>query len=146
MQEKGYSFVQIRPEIRYEFVSVSDEKEVKKVVVLSPIENQQFYNLALLDTLSNGQLSDIIETNNRDMITVLATVIKIIDDFLDNNPNIIVLFKGSDERRQRLYRIIIGRELKHIQEKFKVFGGKNSSIEPFEENQPYEFFLISKHN
>jgi hypothetical protein len=146
MQEKGYSFVQIRSEVRYEFVSVSAEKEVKKVVVFSPIENQRFYNLALLDTLPNGQLSDITETHNQDMITVLATVIKIVDDFLDANPQIVVLFKGSDERRQRLYRIIIGRELTLIQQKFRVFGGKDNIIEPFRENQPYQFFLISKYN
>jgi hypothetical protein len=144
MQEKSYSFVQIRSEVRYEFVSVSAEKEVKKVVTFVPTEIDNVYNLALLDELPDGTTSDTTETKNNDMITVLATVIKIIDDFLDKDNNALVFFQGSDERRQRLYQIVISRELDEIQKQFWVFGGNDSTPEPFVKNKNYEFFLISK--
>ncbi len=65
------------------------------------------YNLALLDVLEGGHYSDLSETNNIDFQLVMATVIDILKDFLHEFPDKIVTFKGSDERRQRLCRIII---------------------------------------
>lgn len=77
------------------------------------------------------------------MRIVLATVIRIIDDFLHQYPNAIVLFRGSDERRQRLYRLIINRELSEIQKKFIVLGGFDDlQPESFQADQQYDYFLI----
>jgi len=49
MNETSYPFGQTRAEFRYEFTSVSKQKEVRKVVLFSAGEDDQFYNLALLD-------------------------------------------------------------------------------------------------
>lgn len=117
MNENTYPFTLSRTEYRYEFVSISDKKEVRKIVLLSQTGDIGTYNLALLDLLENSELSDISETNNDDMITVFATVIKIISDFFNKVPNSNVVFKGSDKRRQRLYRIIIGKEISEISKK-----------------------------
>ena len=59
-------------------------------------------------------------------------------------PHSNVVFKGSDKRRQRLYRIIIGRELTEISKKFEVFEGIGDSVLSFESNKLYEFYLIKK--
>lgn len=143
MEEKSYIF-QKRNDKRYEFYSKSQEREVKKVVVFSERGNGGVYNLALLDVLENGQYSDLSETNNNDFRMVMATVIDILKDFLNEFPDKIVTFKGSDERRQRLYRIIIARELTTINESFNVFGLINKNIEEFEQNIKYELFIIKK--
>ena len=143
MEEKPYIF-QKRNDKRYEFYSKSEEKEIKKLVIFSERSNGGTYNLALLDVLEDGQYSDLSETNNNDFQTVMATVIDILKDFLNEFPDKIVTFKGSDERRQRLYRIIIARELKSIIEHFNVFGLINENVEEFEQNVKYKLFIIKK--
>ena len=144
MNENAYPFTLSRTEFRYEFVSISAKKEVKKIVLLTETVNISIYNLALLDLLKDGELSDISETNNDDLKTVLATVFQIMDDFLNKMPRYSVVFSGSDDRRQRLYRIVIVRELKEITKKFSVFGGIGDIILPFEANKTYDFYLIKK--
>jgi hypothetical protein len=147
MEEKSYSFSLVRTEFRYEFLSISAEKAVKKVVLFTETSSSMVYNLALLDELENGELSDISETNNNDLVTVMATVIQIIDEFLRIKPDCFVIFKGSDERRQRLYRIIISRELFKIQQKFDIFGGIGDDfITDFEPNKKYDFYIIRQKN
>lgn len=143
MEEKAYSFSLARTEFRYEFFSTSTEKVVKKVVLFTETSASMVYNLALLDELENGELSDVSETNNNDLVMVMATVIQIVEEFLKIKPEYFVIFKGSVERRQRLYRIIISRELLKIQKKFDIFGGiSEDSIVNFEPNKEYDFYII----
>jgi hypothetical protein len=62
---------------------------------------------------------------------------------LNQYPTAILHFRGSDERRQRLYRLIISRELSEIQKKFIVLGGFDDfQPAPFQANQQYDYFLI----
>ena len=144
MNESYYPFGQPQIQYRYDFVSISREKEVLKRVLFTLTDTEQVYNLALLDVLPNGDVSDITETKNKDMRVVLATVVRIIVDFLNKNPQVIVLFQGSDEKRQRLYRIVINREIETVLEQFRIFGSIDDEIEPFIANRPYDFFFIIK--
>jgi hypothetical protein len=145
MDENYYQYERPISEIRYNFKSVSYEKEVCKRVIFTTSNYQNFYNLALVDVFEDGTVSDITETRNKDMITVLATVIKIIEEFLSQYPKSFIIFQGSDERRQRLYRLIINKEMPNIQKKFIVLGGfDESQPEPFQTNQQYDYFIISK--
>ena len=93
MNELPYEFSLVKKEFRYEFLSVSPLKEVQKVVLLTQTQYSSIYNLALLDTLENGMLSDMSVTDNDDLKTVLATVIKIINSFLNENPNSFDIFR-----------------------------------------------------
>ncbi len=145
MNERPYEFSLVKKEYRYEFLSVSPLKEVQKVVLLTQTQYPNIYNLALLDTLENGILSDISVTDNDDLKTVLATAIKIINSFLNENPNSFVIFKGSDDRRHRLYRIVISRELAEIEKSFKVLAIKNNEIISFSSEIEMDFYLIGKH-
>ncbi len=145
MEEKYYPFERPISEVRYNFKSVSNEKEVSKRIIFTTSDYQNFYNLALVDVFEDGSISDITETRNKDMITVLATVIKIIEEFLNQYPETFIIFQGSDERRQRLYRLIISREMPNIQKKFIVLGGFDGfQPKPFQINQEYDYFIISK--
>ena len=144
MNENAYPFTLSRTEFRYEFVSISAKKEVRKIVLLTETAVSKIYNLALLDLLENGELSDISETNNDDFKIVISTVIQIINNFLDQNHHCFVIFSGSDSRRHRLYRIIISRELTEISRKFVVLGVNNDTPYPFEIDTAYEFYENSK--
>ena len=73
MEEKSYPFSVITNEYKYEFLSISETKQVKKVVLFTKVSRENVYNLALLDELENGELSDNTETNNNDLQTVLST-------------------------------------------------------------------------
>jgi hypothetical protein len=144
MDEKPYSFSLSRTEFRYEFESVSQEKVVQKVVLFTQTDSPQIFNLALLDVLEGGKMSDVSVTNNDDLRTVIATVFKIIEDFLNKNQDRFVIFKGSDDRRQRLYRIVIGRELELLQQNFQIWGVVDNEITIFEINKEINFYLIGK--
>jgi len=145
MNELTYEFSLVKKEFRYEFLSVSPLKEVQKVVLMTQTQYSSIYNLALWDTLENGTLSDMSVTDNDDLKTVLATVIKIINSFLNENPNSFDIFKGSDARRHRLCRIIISRELVEIEKSFKVLAIKNNEIISFASENEMDFYLIGKH-
>ena len=143
MDESPYSFFAEPIEIRYDFDSVSDTKLVKKIVRLTETNLPNVFNLALLDLLDDGSESDLSVTDNNDLRTVLATVMRITDNFLVKFPEKIVTFAGSDERRTRLYRIVIGRELDAIQQRFVVTGQfGNGLLEDFKPNRNYKQFYI----
>jgi hypothetical protein len=142
MNENGYNFTENIDEYQYDFLSISDKKTVQKVVILTVTENPKIFNLALFDRLENGLLSDISESKNNDLEIILATVFKIIEKFLTKNFDKFVLFRGSDDRRQRLYRIAISRELEQLLERFNVWGVVAGTPVPFSKNQEFEFYLI----
>lgn len=144
MDETPYPFTQPRTEVRYQFQSVSSQKIVQKVVLFTETERPEVYNLALLDLLDAGVLSDITVTDNRDMKVVLATTIQIAADFLSRNSGKVITFTGSDDRRTRLYRILLNRELDRIQQAFVILGEMNHQIEIFQPNRPYSRFYILK--
>lgn len=90
-------------------------------------------------------LSDITESRNKDMKTILATVMGIIINFLEANLGKIIAFKGSDERRQRLYRLIISRDLNELEKEFVILGiSSEGESEPFQSNRLYDYFVILK--
>lgn len=144
MDEPTYPFTLPRTEVRYQFQSVSGQKIAHKVVLFTQTERPEIYNLALLDLLDTGILSDITVTDNKDMKIVLATTMRITADFLDINPGKIVTFTGSDDRRTRLYRILLSRELARIQQEFVILGEVNHPVEIFQPNQPYSRFYTLK--
>lgn len=145
MDESQYTFENPITEIRYDFKSISREKEVNKRVIFTTSDFQNVYNLALVDVLEDGRLSDITESRNKDMKTILATVMGIIINFLEANPDKIIAFKGSDERRQRLYRLLISRDLNELEKEFVILGiSSEGESEPFQSNRLYDYFVILK--
>ena len=122
MDKTPYSFSVQPIETWYDFDSVSDNKIVKKIVGLTETNLPDIFSLALLDVLDDGSKSDLSVTDNGDLRTVLATVMRITDNFLTKFPQKVVTFSESDNRQTRLYRIVIGREVDAIQRRFVVFG------------------------
>lgn len=146
MEEQAYTYSQPITEISYDFTSVSQEKHVAKRITFTSISYQNAYHLALLDVLGDGSTSDITESRNKDMRTILATVMQVIGEFLTAHPQKLVIFKGSDPRRHRLYRVLISRDLANIQVAFNIFGliENQEAPEIFQTNQSYEYYIITK--
>lgn len=145
MDETPHDFSAQPVNIRYDFQSVSDAKTVSKIVRFTESHLPAVFNLALLDLMDDGTESDLNVTNNDDMRTVLATVMRVIDNFLTKFPEKIVAFTGSDDRRTRLYRIVIGRELAAIEKRFRVAGElPGGNIERFQPNENYLHFYITR--
>lgn len=127
----------------YSFVSVSPAKTIQKLIFFTASE-PGIYNMALVDLLESGELSDTSISNNQDMETVLATVIQILSDFLHHKLDAVVTFQGSTPERTRLYRLIISKFLAEIVFTFDVGGVTLSGeYEPFRPNQNYTGFVVS---
>lgn len=145
MHEKGYPFKLIPGELIYKFESVSTNKRIQKAVLFTTTEREWVFNLALVDVDEDNQMRDDVESKNGDLVTVLATVFRIVEHFLKIRPNCVVMFRSNDDRRQRLYRIVLSRQLSYISEKFGIFGGQRGKAVPFIANTDYEQYYIKLH-
>lgn len=123
MNEESYPFNAAYGPFLYLFESLSANKKIQKAVLFTGFQGNSIFNLALLDVNEHGLLDGEVESNNGDLLTVLATVFRIAGHFLENNPGSMVMFRGSEKRRHRLYRIMLSRELHSISKKFRVYGG-----------------------
>ncbi|WP_439559695.1 DUF6934 family protein [Dyadobacter sp.] len=144
MDQEAYQFSLAPNKFRYYFDSTNGSRKVRKVVLFTESEHHEVYNLALLDTLEDGKMSDQTETRNGDMITVLATVYQIVIHFLEQNNTCSVFFRGSDVRRHRLYRIIIGKYYRELSVDHAILGLYNKRILPFQTNQSCDYYIIEK--
>jgi hypothetical protein len=103
MNEESYPFTAIQCPYVYQFESVGENKTIQKFVAFTRTKSKIIYNLALLDRTEDGLFSDQAESNNGDLITVLSTVFHIVEHFLAANPQSLVMFRGHEKRRHRLY-------------------------------------------
>ena len=136
-------FDEVDEAIFYAFTSISAQKAIQKIIIFTPI-NQDTYNLALVDLLESGELSDTAVSGNQDMEQVLSTVIQIILHFLQDKPMVSILFRGSTPGRTRLYRAIIGKYWTEIAGLCMVEGvTSDNQVELFQPNQNYTAFVVS---
>jgi hypothetical protein len=147
-----YPFVRIIGN-RYEFTSTG-KRHVRKVVIFDVVSDPDLYNLAfgdLLPGLPEGEIDDFSNTDNGDMVRVLATVIRILIDFLHRNPQATVFFTGSTEARTNLYRRIISRYSIAYQRRYEIMAsiwvkGKFKKVEfdPCFKGEYFDFFIKRK--
>jgi hypothetical protein len=88
---------------RYTFVSKGRKGAVLKVVQFSPTSAKNVINLSFGDLQPDGTVNDTVNTNNNDIIRVMATVIEIVNDFAAENPGIKIVFAGGNHVRTSLY-------------------------------------------
>lgn len=136
--------IQVNEKNTYSFISVGRRGLILKVVRFDEIEPDVF-NLGFGDfDFEKQTLSDSIVSDNGDMEKILATVVSILNDFLQNNPKFSVFIVGSTLSRTRLYQIAINRYYEDFKVYFEIFGFKNSEFEVFQKNVNYESFLVRK--
>ena len=130
----------------YEFVSVGENGEVKKVVEYSRMNIENFYNLGFGDYDEERQeVNDRVVTNNGDSLKVLATVASTVYAFTGRHPDAHIFATGSTEVRTRLYRMGITNNLVEIRKDFHVYGMRqDETFEEFIVREDYVGFLITK--
>lgn len=129
----------------FEFCSKGPNGIIRKQVRFQPIDHASaIFNLVFGDQDSTGKINDLIITDNKDGLKVLATVADTLYKFFENNPGCFVYAKGSTKARTRLYRMGVSNNLREIEKDFQIFGYINNAWEPFEKNKDYDAFLVRK--
>ena len=133
----------------YVFFSTGPKGRIKKVIRFTLVEDDPvIYNLAFGDERqnNNGEIDDLVVSNNGDANIVLATVINTVFEFSNHYNNPYVHAKGSTPARTRLYQMGIAALLNEISAEFDVYGLKGGFFYPFQKNVNYDSFLVKENN
>ncbi len=120
MTRPPYSYNK-RLDTRYTFVS-SGKRNIEKVVDFTSTSVKNLYNLGFGDLLEDGSVDDASNSNNGDIIRVLATVIHILKEFTNIHFHVKVVFTGSTEERTALYRRILKMYFSEFSKDFVISG------------------------
>jgi len=122
------------------------------MVEFTNVGMEDVYNLAFGDLLPDGTIDDTSNSNNGDIVKVLATVISILKDFTAKNPKAYVFFTGSTGERVQLYRRILKSYYSMFSKDFKIMAYIRSDdtytqveFDP-EIKAEYEGFIVKKNN
>ncbi len=147
MNEPSYTFSHIDDKLNFEFESISEIKSIRKLIEYRLIDNNTLlYNLALIDILPNGEVSDLSVSNNKDMPKVLSTVFQSMLYFFEAKPKARIFIQGSTPSRTRLYQIAISKYMTEFEQKFDIWGFVGNEMELFLKDKNYEIFIISTKN
>lgn len=131
----------------FEFHSLGPKGLIRKIVLFQCLEGN-VYNLAFGDAADEEsfELHDDVVSDNEDMERVVRTVADCVHQFLGYDFEKIVLFKGFDERRNRLYRKMITLNQSAIEEEFVVLQGESLKTlgDQFPVVRTYKFAVMKK--
>lgn len=134
---------------RYRFCSMG-VKPVEKIVEFTPLAIKNIYNLGFGDLQADGSIDDKANSNNGDIIKVLSTVIYIIKDFTEENPESKIIFSGSTKERTALYQRIIKTYLDDFRKEFLITALEGPPNSPKETEfdagckEPYLAFFVKR--
>jgi hypothetical protein len=106
---------------RYIFISLG-KKRIEKVVDFIPLGIRNIINLGFGDLMPDGTIADRVNSNNGDLIKVLATVIDILKHFTTRYPQAIIYFRGSTNERTKLYGRILKTYYTLFSKEFTIIG------------------------
>jgi len=135
--------------LQYTFISLG-KREIVKMVEFTPTSVKNVFNLGFGDLLPNGEIDDMVNSNNGDIIKIFATIIHILQDFTEQNPSFEILFLGSTPQRTSLYNRMLKTYYQSFSEKFEITAAvrtKNGSTHvPFDPigTNSYHSFLIKR--
>lgn len=135
-----------RNRLRYEFFSVGKRGRILKVVEYTNLADLGWWNLGFgdFDGLTS-ELSDTVVTDNGDGSKVMATVVNTLISFLDDYPDATVVFSGSDERRDRIYKRMVVNYRDEFSSLLIISGLTEDGVASVIEPDTYYFaFLIRK--
>lgn len=154
MKHQKYDLYRNTDTTIFEFKSIGPNGEIKKIIIFSPTQTKEIYNLAFGDLLHDEVqkryiLDDSIITDNGDRNVILATVAKSVYTFTEKYPEKMVFFKGSTDGRTRLYRRAISINLEELSETFTIFGAVrnesgNITTVPFKTDGEFLGFIIKR--
>jgi hypothetical protein len=136
---------------RYVFISLG-KKTIEKVVDFVPLKAKNIMNLGFGDLMAEGSINYKANSNNGDILKVLATVVDILRHFTSCNPEIAIFFTGSTIERTRLYARILKTYYALFSKDFIVYGitgtDDDNNVIEFDPNSNIEYlaFLIKRIN
>jgi len=136
---------------RYTFTSLG-KKKIEKVVDFVPLKAKNVMNFGFGDLLPDGSIDDKANSNNGDILKVMATVVEILKNFTASNPQIVIYFAGSTDERTILYARILKNYYAIFSREFVIFGitgtEKDNKAIPFDPHANLEYlaFLIKRIN
>lgn len=142
MDLEFYPFQADEDRLYFEFLSVSAERTIRKAVIFTPLSEHRLFNLALVDVHPDGSFCDQTISNNGDLETIMATVIQCVAQFFEFYPRADIYIQANTPARNRLYRIIISRELPRIKKYYEIYGTIDSVAEQFEPGREYRLYTI----
>jgi hypothetical protein len=146
MNKESYIFIDQNSikSFDYLFVSVGKNGYITKGVRFVQLY-ETLYNLILGDYDEKLELlDDMVVSDNGDMPKVIATVFKIINDFLVKNPLNMIYIQANTVLKQKLYTRIIRNNHQDIVNTFNVMGIlRTQEAEIFESTKEYIAFLIT---
>ena len=137
----------------FRFISEGPNGMIHKVILFDLLEDDNMpvrsnlYNIALLDVLPDGSLSDNSLSNNNDMAKILATTVQILIGYTSVFPERTVFIQGSDDAGQRisLYHRAIKNNLFIFEKDFHIEGViDNERTEKFQPDRKYLAFLVKR--
>ncbi|WP_341842046.1 DUF6934 family protein [Chitinophaga caseinilytica] len=120
---------------QFDFESEGEHGFIRKRVEFNRLKPDEF-NVGFGDLDAEGTLDDLKESNNGDLLKVFATIIKVMEDFLEIYPKASLLFTGSTQQRTRIYSMILKRYFPRFSRKYEITVLNNMSALNFE--LPYD--------
>lgn len=144
MNHPGYPYRK-NVDTRYVFTS-KGKKHIEKIVEFTPTSVAGLYNLGFGDLLQDGSVDDSVNSNNGDIVKVLATVVHILKEFTRLHPYAKIVFTGSTPERLILYRRILRTYYIEFSEEFIMTGfilekGHYKEV-PFESQSETEYLAF----
>jgi hypothetical protein len=136
---------------QYSFVSYGKER-IEKIATFASAPEINAFSFVFGDLLADGTTDTYANSNNGDMPRVIATIICIIKQFLDEHPDTTVFFIGSTSNRTLLYRRLLKTNYSIFNKEFIInalIQAKNRLLQvPFDpfSNAEYLGFFIKKIN
>lgn len=106
---------------KYTFTSTG-KKPIAKQVVFTYTGIRNIVNLGFGDLLPDGSIDDRANSNNGDIVKVLATIVRILIDFTEKFPEREIFFAGSTQERTRLYTRILETYHSDFNKEFNING------------------------
>lgn len=128
----------------FEFFSIGKRGVAPKRIAFIPTDQEAVYNLAFGNINAEGEIDDEVISDNGDRNKIIATVIYVVNTYLEVYPERFVFFTGSTEGRIRLYRIAISVNYSDFSKKFNIYCQTETGFVPFKRNIKAKGFLISK--
>ncbi len=129
----------------FEFVSIGEKGQIKKLIKFSETHLKDFYNLGFGDkNEETNEIDDTIVSNNGDSEKVLATVVSAVYAFTDKNPEAWVYATGSTRARTRLYRMGINKYYDKVIKDFEVYGLIDDQWLNFEKGNDFDAFVVRR--
>jgi hypothetical protein len=105
----------------YTFTSTG-KRSIAKQVVFTYTGIRNIVNMGFGDLLPDGSIDDRANSNNGDIVKVLATIVRILIDSTEKFPHTEIFFAGSTQERTRLYTRILGTYYTDFNKEFNING------------------------